>query len=953
MLRLTLAAVLCALTLGGCLQKSEFQASIQILDEETGRPIPDAWVLPTAHVITEPPVDRFDVLAAERGRTGADGVARFTRVLGLYRPDAPQDPLWKAVDAKQAALRKPGHIAGGSIVVLAAGYGLVHQPFAVEDSPVFQGWLKDNPGRAEDYGGPLGRHAVKTNLKALLLKSAGFKDGVRLTLRLRKPTSARELAETESFRLSRAMWGTWHALSRQTGATEREQRAIYEFCAAQMKAVADETRDPWHREMYEAYFNAEARRKYISENHGLGPDAQNGLIQAWLTQKALEILPQEAEEVKLYANEVLLGVLEEGRSPAWQNHFLDPKEPANGLPGSESALRWAGLDGDNPNNPWDWQDAQRYYREGDRRKAYLALGHVVRLLGNLAIPKYTVPDPAKETAFEIAVLNVMGDNLGQLPPEYWHSAKDPAFARTPKERFEALARRTADSGASALEARGPGTGTLSPDMTDVAGSDSDLMAAKASFPNTIAQAAGLLRDFHRFMHPPAYVQAPGNGNGGPQAVRQSSATDAGGAKDATTSSGINQRGTSDAGPSSSQVGNGEFLLQRQPQSAPTGAVEHCLLRSDAEGKPLPRVLIKKDRIEIIGDDGRLKSIWPRSNDASEKIETRIYPDKHGKVIGVHVTKGYGERREGWTSGEYYILDASGNKTLDLKKFDANTMPIPSPSGDYAVGWPGADTPGGPPIFYDAKGVRNKWAHGFTGDGWPEGYATNGVSFSPDGHSAAVLAEGIGRDKHLMIVYDAYGEKILEKDGVSRDVVFSPDGSQIAYYSMPRGHIGLVDTNGHVLWIRNLQALPRLFSSDGHHLLVMTGNFVGMLQANTGNLVWKWEANAENLRGRSTPRTPDMGEGFALRSLAATPDFSRVVMTATTLRRESVKPAGWRLVSASDHILVFNENGRLIHWESLPGDSLQIPSTLLQVSQDGKTIVTSTNDGISHFSMKHK
>lgn len=559
MLRLTLAAVLCALTLSGCLPKSEFHASIQILDEGTGRPIPGAWVLPTAHVITAPPVDRFDVLAAERGRTGADGVARFTRVLGLYRPDAPQDPLWKAVDAKQAALRKPGHIAGGSIVVLAAGYGLIHQPFAVEDSPGFQNWLKDNPGRTEDYGGPLGRHAVKTNLKALLLKSAGFKDGVRLTLRLRKPTSARELAETESFRLARAMWGTWHALSRQTGATEREQRAIYEFCAAQMKAVADETRDPWHREMYEAYFNAEARRKYISENHGLGPDAQNGLIQAWLTQKALEILPQEAEEVKGYANEVLLGVLEEGRSPAWQNHFLDPKEPANGLPGSESALRWAGLDGDNPNNPWDWQDAQRYYREGDRRKAYLALGHVVRLLGNLAVPKYTVPDPAKETAFETAVLNVMGDNLGQLPPEYWHSAKDPAFARTPKERFEALARRTADSGASALEARGPGTGTLSPDMTDVAGSDSDLMAAKASFPNTIAQAAGLLRDFHRFMHPPAYVQAPGNGNGGPQAVRQSSGTDAGHATDAISGSEKAHIVKSDAGSLDSAPGGIRFL----------------------------------------------------------------------------------------------------------------------------------------------------------------------------------------------------------------------------------------------------------------------------------------------------------------------------------------------------------------------------------------------------------
>ncbi len=58
------------------------------------------------------------------------------------------------------------------------------------------------------------------------------------------------------------------------------------------------------------------------------------------------------------------------------------------------------------------------------------------------------------------------------------------------------------------------------------GDEGPLHAAKAAFPTAIAQAAGLLWDFHRLTHPAALVQAPGhgngNGNGGPQAVQQSS-----------------------------------------------------------------------------------------------------------------------------------------------------------------------------------------------------------------------------------------------------------------------------------------------------------------------------------------------------------------------------------------------------------------------------------------------
>lgn len=399
---------------------------------------------------------------------------------------------------------------------------------------------------------------------------------------------------------------------------------------------------------------------------------------------------------------------------------------------------------------------------------------------------------------------------------------------------------------------------------------------------------------------------------------------------------------------------GDYMLEKQRADKTSGAMEHCLMSKDATGRPRPAVVVKKDRIEVLNENGGVKVRLPKETNPAEKVETHVYPDRHGKVVGVQVTRGYSQQREGWTSGEYYILDSKGNRTLNLREFNVNTRPIPSPSGDYAVGWPGADTPGGPPIFYDANGVRNKWAHGFKGDGWPEMYETHEVRFSPEGRHVAVLAKNGDLGKYtMMIVYDSNGNKLFEKKDVDRDVVFSSDSLKLAYYSTLKGKVGLVNIQGSAAWEKDIKALPRLFSSDGRFLLVMTGNFLGMIRADNGNLIWKWEANVENLRGRSTPRSPNMEDGFWLASLAATPDFDRIIMTASTLKRESLKPAGWHLVSEKDHILIFNRKGHLIHWETLPGESFQIPSTMLQVSDDGQHVAVALKDGIAHFTLKHK
>ncbi|MBI5595448.1 MAG: hypothetical protein HY928_05095 [Elusimicrobia bacterium] len=502
------------------LQQTDLNLTVTVVDDATGLPIPGAWVFASAEIITEPPVDRFGVVGANRGQTGSGGSVSFPHAQGMYRPLAPEgDPLWRLVDEKQAKLRRPKYIAGGSIVVAAAQYGVVHQPFAIEDSPAYRDWLKDNPG--QDYGGLLGLKTAP-NRKALFLKSEEFLRGTNITLRMKRGTPG-DLAT--QFRWTPFVSATWEATSVKTGGSEDLQVEVYKFFAQQMRAAAEETADPYDKAMFDAYYHPKAIDHYIDANRSLGPQDQPGAIQLWLVQKALEVQSQELTEAREYIQSIRKGVADEGRHPTWQNHFLDPKDPARGLPTFDSALRWAGLDADHAKNEWDWTDAQRYYQT-DKMKAYEALGRVLRVLTNLSVPKYTELDQTQRTAFEAAVEQELRANLGSLPPDYWRSVNGPAFAMTPRARFEAVAQGTGKAGGGRLEARGPITAATA--MTDAGAGDGALDAAKATFPLAIAQAAGLLTDFHKLMYRPKFVQAfgpgNGNGNGGPQAVQQSSGT---------------------------------------------------------------------------------------------------------------------------------------------------------------------------------------------------------------------------------------------------------------------------------------------------------------------------------------------------------------------------------------------------------------------------------------------
>lgn len=524
----------------------DLRATVTVLDAETGEPVPDAWVLVITRVTTDRPAPsgHLEAAAGARSVTSPMGTASIHKVEGTYYPGEPKGKAWHVMELSRTERLGPMKltgIQGGSLVIASAKYGFVHQPFVVEDDPTYQDWLTKN--RREDYNGWLGRDTMRKQLPLLSVRTNGLREGIALTIKMRRPASLDEWANMIS---PVVFWNsTWVGMGKDAGATEDEQRRIYWLFARQLDQIGLMSGKTEHVESFAVYLREEAIKLYL--NHGLKNPDQQGAIQLWLARKALEVVPPDATEVKEHVGAILKGVEEEGRDPRWQYHYQSPNDPAVGLPGFDSAMRWAGLDQDNAKNEWDWQDAQRYYRAGDREKAYLALGHVLRLLTNLAIPKYTTANQMRRTAFEEAVEGALAANGGSLPPEYWHSVREPAFALTPGVRFQAVAGGERKAGQGSLEVRG--AAVMSDALNDVGGAKQSLAMAKYTFPQAIAQGAGLLSDFHRLMHPAAHVQLPGNGNGngGPQGVQQSSGTNSGSATDATGGPDRARKAKSDTG----------------------------------------------------------------------------------------------------------------------------------------------------------------------------------------------------------------------------------------------------------------------------------------------------------------------------------------------------------------------------------------------------------------------
>ncbi|MBI5210845.1 MAG: hypothetical protein HY927_12815 [Elusimicrobia bacterium] len=523
---LSILAVAC-LCLAGCMPKAATkrqpppQANSQpdlprtplfltakVIDEETGQPIPDAWVLITALVTTDRP-NGYEAVAANRAKTDAGGVAAIQEVKGIYFPKAPRNNVWRTVEetrTRRLGERKVTGIVGGSIMVAAPKYGIVHQPFAVEADSSFQEWLESNPGQERSYGGWLGRTFLKDNRMAVLAKTEDLRKGIEVTVRFKKRGDVSALAS--SFDPVTLWLTSLTPTSSKTGTSVEEKVAIYEFFSQQMREIAEETKDPRHAEMSETYRVPGVMKDFLT--HIARPDSQDSTIQIWLVQKALEILPPGYEEAKLHVWDIMRGVAEEGDEQRWLNHYYDPASPEKALLDQEPLLRWGAIDEtDNPKNEWDWQDARRYYQAGDKQKAYEALGHVLRLLTNLSIPKYTKMALTKESEFEKAITSLLKTNGNNLPPEYYLGAREPLADKTLRERFEAVAQQTI-----VRTSANPTAPLANGELRNGYSWTFQESISKQAFPVVIAQTAGVLQDFHGGMHLPATAAVPGDGGNG-------------------------------------------------------------------------------------------------------------------------------------------------------------------------------------------------------------------------------------------------------------------------------------------------------------------------------------------------------------------------------------------------------------------------------------------------------
>ena len=107
-----------------------------------------------------------------------------------------------------------------------------------------------------------------------------------------------------------------------------------------------------------------------------------------LTKKVLEKTSSIPAE---FTQKVIQGAIDEDIFPRYANHFYDPVAFGFGdvgLKGYRSAKDWAFYD----LNEYSWDNAIKYYVEGDKEKAYYALGHVIHLVQDMALPDHTRDD---------------------------------------------------------------------------------------------------------------------------------------------------------------------------------------------------------------------------------------------------------------------------------------------------------------------------------------------------------------------------------------------------------------------------------------------------------------------------------------------------------------------------------------------------------------------------------
>ena len=496
MKRSIVLAVLIPVLFTGCRPSSSFKVTLKVIDDATGKPIPDALVFVGAHVSVAPPLrPPYDkAIAAARGLTDARGAVRISKVKGMYVGETPQDPLWLMLESRYPKEDyKVTGVQGGSILVFAPGYGVLEQPFYIKE----KGGL-DDVGRLPGYGwlvspGSAGYREPRVLDPGMLAK------GGELTLRVAKAKDFDQAYKRLGFP---GIMATLDLSSWKTGTTPAEKDLIWAFFKDQMEYAASVSTDPYYRRQLDEFNDPKIKAEFGGlRTANADPDAR---LYEWMTEKALERLPAGMEEVKQYSNAIQKGVAEEWGELPSRNHFYNPALPEQGFPNGQSAVKWGAIGyPDNPGNAWDWEDAQRYYRGGDKAKAYEALGHVLRLLEDLAMPRFSSLDPGKDRGFEDFLAGQMAANAGSLPQEFWQKAAGPEPAYKLRERFDDVVNRTLRLTQTRPAVTQDRTATRSYWES----------VAKQSLPQVVAQDSELMQYFFRNLHHPATAQAPGDGDG--------------------------------------------------------------------------------------------------------------------------------------------------------------------------------------------------------------------------------------------------------------------------------------------------------------------------------------------------------------------------------------------------------------------------------------------------------
>jgi hypothetical protein len=370
-------------------------------------------------------------------------------------------------------------------------------------------------------------------------------------------------------------------------------------------------------------------------------------------------------------------------------------------------------------------------------------------------------------------------------------------------------------------------------------------------------------------------------------------------------------------------------------------------RKGAAGKS--RLRIVKDTLVVSDDAGKIKKELKIEEDPTRQIHTRIRPAKRGKMLGLHTTRGIRKESESWSDSDFLLIDENGVEKLRIKNPIGDRV-VPAPNGRYAVSLFSKQAPGGPPVFLDEAGVRNKWLKGFGGGSWPEGHHALSVSFSDDGTKVAIDAAR-GAKKHLALLYDENGNE-LARIGAARTPIVAPSGRYLAIQCTDDGIHSvfcLADSAGKVLW-KDPQSFKGsykvAFSADETKVAMASGfGIVKVFESATGKIIWHWSD--------SEPALENGFEPFVVDGLDADKNLDAVALGIMV--RKADGPGN--VTRAEDRIVVLRK-GVIVGEIKLPAESIGISESLtggnemdIDLNEAGTRITASIDGRLKTFKTK--